>query len=598
MTRIWRLALAGALALCAAALVPSLVEDANTARADDGKRVALVIGNSTYPIKPLPSPVKDAAQWATSLEAAGFDVDQCLDCKLQQMKDKLAAFKAKIAPGDEAFFYYGGHGAEENDLNLLFPVDADIQGCGTLFEQSITLSYVLDVMAKAKVRVVVLDACRSSPFPTCTMDNDPSVYGPQEMPNGTLIAYATRRGDTAADTGQGSAYSRAVLPLAFQPGRPLYDALIEAAPEVQEATGGKQEPWVLSSLSPASYALRPGGSPVLYGTSTSTAGSQSPSTSPSAVHPEISSPPLGKLGDPPAGGPTGRTYVARKGTAGEMSFVGLSEGVFDMGSPEGVGESSEHPQRRVRVSGFAIGQSEVTQAQWAAVVRAAQNSIDTDAKGLKMAPATNKRASLPVESVSWCDAARFANVLSRLEGKRPAYTMGSGCEQAGDGDVPWDRTADGYRLPTAAEWEYAARAGTTTAYFFGDDPEQLCNYANIYDQSEIKWYTDPPWPPSDCNDGQTKTAPVCTYPTSTWGLCDLYGNVWEWTWDWYEDAYNPADVSDPSGPEYGIVRTVRGGSWAFPLPLTRSATRNHRPPPLVGSDLGFRLVLPTPASEP
>lgn len=605
--RIGRLLIGGLLGLGAALLLPSPLADGGTARAGAGKRVALVIGNSKYPVKPLPSPVKDAGQWKSSLVSAGFDVDQCLDCKLQEMKNKLATFKAGIAPGDEAFFYYGGHGAEENNINLLFPVDADVQGCENVFEESLSLGYVLGAMAQAEVKVVVLDACRSSPFPTCTMDADAHLFGPpQMMPSGTLVAYATRRGDTAADTGQGSAYSRAVLPLAFQQGKPLYEALTEATATVTQATGGKQEPWVLSNLSPASYALRPGISLAVaadtewtkiaampegaaktsavvsflsrYGTSgaSSVAEAQRYLTR-LGENGTAKSPSPEKLVNPPRGGPTGRIFVARQGTAGEMSFIELSEGAFYMGSPDGAGESDERPQRWTRVAPFAIGQSEVTQAQWAAVVKTAQRKRDPDAISLNIKTFGFHGDTLAVGQVSWCDVARFANALSRLEGRRPAYAVGEDCEEGGE--VAWDHNATGYRLPTEAEWEYAARAGTTTVYATGDSEADL---------ARAGWYGG--------NSGN-KTHAVCTATVKPWSLCDMHGNAWEWVWDWY-GAYTNAEVGSPQGPLHGEYRVLRGGSWSNTPEYTRSAKRNWSLPSFAYWNFGFRLVRPVVPPEP
>jgi len=619
----WRLALVGALAVSAALILP-LRREAGTARAAASKKVALVVGNSRYAVKPLASPAGDAKRWADRLEQAGWTVDRCPDCKLQDMRSKLSALRSAIAPGDEALFYYSGHGAEENGISLLFPVDADPPDCTTLFGQTVTLNDVLGVMAAARVKVVVLDACRSSPFPTCTMGNDTRVLGePTRMPSGTLIAYATRRGDPSVDPGGGSAFTRAVLPLAFQPGKALYDAVTEVGEAIKKSTGGVQEPWVLSNLSPASYALVPAVSPAVladtawskvaampdgpektsaalsflsdHGTSGAASVRAAQAWLTNQTGTRTPAPPMGMVGDPPSGGPTGRTYVAMRGTAGEMSFIGLSEGIFDMGSREGSGESDEHPQHRVRISGFALGQSEVTQAQWAAVVKAAQKSGDADAAKLQVDPSSFNGTLRPVESVSWCDAARFANALSRLEHRRPAYSVGTDCEQGGA--VGWDHAADGYRLPTEAEWEYAARAGTGKAYYFGDDPDQLCGYANVADQTGKKKY--PTWTIADCDDGQAETAPVCSYTKSPWGLCDMIGNVWEWTWDVYDSGwYGRSSAADPAGPaDRGGHRVLRGGSWYASPGSARSANRNVGPPSSAFGSMGLRLVLPVPAPE-
>ncbi|MCK6516916.1 SUMF1/EgtB/PvdO family nonheme iron enzyme [Myxococcota bacterium] len=269
----------------------------------------------------------------------------------------------------------------------------------------------------------------------------------------------------------------------------------------------------------------------------------------------------------PRGGPTGKTYKPE--VAGlDMTFVGLSGGQFCMGSPEGVGYGWERPQHPVKVSGFLLGKSEVTQAQWRAVVLAAQAVDDPDAPGLKAAPTYFKGDTLPVEKVSWCDAARFANALSRLDQRAPVYEITGSC------DVRWVDGANGYRLPTEAEWEYAARAGTTTAYATGDDEAAL---------ARAGWY--------DANSG-LKPHGVCTAPEKPWGLCDLHGNVFEWVWDGYS-TYGPGEVSDPRGGG-GASRVLRGGSWSYLPEYARSANRLWFAPSNAYGVVGFRLLLSSP----
>ena len=152
----------------------------------------------------------------------------------------------------------------------------------------------------------------------------------------------------------------------------------------------------------------------------------------------------------------------------------------------------------------------------------------------------------PVEQVSWNDAVEFCNRLSKSEGVE-------------------------YRLPTEAEWEYACRAGATTAYSFGDDERQLPQYA---------WYND--------NDSET-THPVGELKPNAWGLFDMHGNVWEWCQDWYGD-YDLQVVSDPTGPASGIRRVLRGGAFGFQPVDVRAANRTHDPPDYRVRHVGFRLA--------
>ena len=151
---------------------------------------------------------------------------------------------------------------------------------------------------------------------------------------------------------------------------------------------------------------------------------------------------------------------------------------------------------------------------------------------------------------SWHDAMEFCRKLSQKEGKT-------------------------YTLPTEAQWEYAARAGTDTAYSFGDDPSQLGEYA---------WYR-----------GNTggRTHPVKMKKPNTFGLYDVHGNVWEWCMDWYQDSYNGLGHVDPLGPRSGQTRVTRGGAWHAYAGPYRSAVREGYNPDARNrySDVGFRVVL-------
>jgi formylglycine-generating enzyme required for sulfatase activity len=183
----------------------------------------------------------------------------------------------------------------------------------------------------------------------------------------------------------------------------------------------------------------------------------------------------------------------------------------------------------------------------------------------------------PVEGVSWFDAVRFCNRLSETEGRTPSYRIHRPVEgTAAQPVVEWDRTADGYRLPTEAEWEYACRAETETAYSFGDDVTQLGDHAWFYENSE------------------RRTHAVGGKKPNGWGLYDFHGNVWEWCWDWYEDEKVTADkrvtFADPVGPPSGSWRILRGGAFSKGPRNLRSADRARDPPDGRGRDVGFRCA--------
>ncbi len=289
--------------------------------------------------------------------------------------------------------------------------------------------------------------------------------------------------------------------------------------------------------------------------------------------------PIGAVGSSPIGAPTGRSRIVTIGLWTEFRFLELSAGEFDMGSTNGKGTDYERPLHRVRLTGpIWLAQSEVTQGQWRAVVWEARAAKDTEAAGLNWATSAFTEDDLPVEAVSWCDVVRFANALSRLEGLEPAYIVGADCEQGGA--VSWSRGASGYRLPTEAEWEYAARAGQATVYGTGNTEADL---------GRAGWY-----------DGNSagRTHAVCTAAEQPWGLCDLHGNVWEWVWDGF-GPYDPAsEVRDPVGVPSASYHVFRGGSSTNTAERARAASRARTLPSGQLEHLGFRLVLPAAVPVP
>jgi formylglycine-generating enzyme required for sulfatase activity len=226
-----------------------------------------------------------------------------------------------------------------------------------------------------------------------------------------------------------------------------------------------------------------------------------------------------------------------------------------MGSPDtdDMVYADEKPQHQVTVSGFRIVVTPVTADVYHEVMR-----------GEILA---ESEARLPAVDVRWDDAIAFCNKLSEREGYRPCYRRRFG---------RWvcDWRADGYRLPTEAEWEYACRAGTTTRYAFGQDPARLNVYA---------WFAD----------NASGPQPVASKRPNPWGLYDMHGNVWEWCWNWY-GLYTAQPATDPRGPKKPAANrewwVVRGGSFGDPSEDLRSARRDVGLPGDWGRFNGFRCV--------
>ena len=172
----------------------------------------------------------------------------------------------------------------------------------------------------------------------------------------------------------------------------------------------------------------------------------------------------------------------------------------------------------------------------------------------------------PVVNVSWNDAVEFCKWLSRKEGKA-------------------------YRLPTEAEWEYACRAGTTTRYWCGDDPEKLAEVANTADATAKAKLPELAKSAIKNSDGYVFTAPVGSFQPNRFGLYDMHGNAWQWCSDRYDPAYYAASgTNDPRGAKAGGSRVFRGGSWLDWACYCRSAMRGKNPPFYRTNTVGFRIV--------
>jgi formylglycine-generating enzyme required for sulfatase activity len=247
---------------------------------------------------------------------------------------------------------------------------------------------------------------------------------------------------------------------------------------------------------------------------------------------------------------------------GEM--VTIPAGFFEMGSR--YGRDEEKPVHKVWIDSFLMDRHEVTQSEYEKL-----GKFDAFPN-----PSHFQGADLPVDQVTWPQAARFCNARSRLEGLQPCYN---------EDTAACDFAANGYRLPTEAEWEYACRAGTTSGYSFGDEARQVGDFA---------WFAD--------NSGK-KTHPVGRKKPNPWGLFDMHGNLAEWCQDIYAlNYYKTSPEKAPRGPDEGNEYVLRGGSWKSPADALRSAYRTGEAPGfsdacLARDAIGFRCVRKAPTSN-
>ena len=273
-------------------------------------------------------------------------------------------------------------------------------------------------------------------------------------------------------------------------------------------------------------------------------------------------------GGRPAPRPSGT--VSRGGVP--EGFVLVEGGTFTMGIPSNEPDWFDHegPQHQVTVKSFYMARHEVTQREWQEIMGTTvtqQRNMAQQAANDSGWPLHGEGDNYPMYYVSWYEAIEYCNKRSVKEGLTQAY-RGSG------NSITCDWNANGYRLPTEAEWEYAAKGGNKNFLTY--------LYSGSNSAGAVAWY--------DGNSGST-THPVGTKAPNDLGLYDMSGNVWEWCWDWYGN-YSGGEQTNPTGAVSGADRVMRGGSWDADARRLRSAYRSSSTPTNRYSDIGFRLVRP------
>jgi formylglycine-generating enzyme required for sulfatase activity len=382
-------------------------------------RVALVIGNGKYQYNSiLKNPANDAQDMAAALSQAGFDVVLRTDASLDDMNKALREFGNKLkSQKGIGLFYYSGHGTQVNGKSYLLPVDQDIEDADEVAYKAVDAEAVLAKMQSAgnSLNLVFLDACRNNPFPGSGRSGERGLAVMKVNLPESVIVYAAEPGKTATDgEWRNSPFTQALLKNMTAPGIDILAVMKRVKADVASATNGQQSPRVDQNLS-VDFAFYPA--------------SPQPTT---------------------LAAPAGMVFVPG--------------GIFTMGSPEKeAGRYNEEVQHQVTESGFYIGATEVTQAQYKAL--------------MGMNPSSARGDDLPVEQVSWFDAVAYCNKRSQLEGLSPVYMIRGTTVMAN-----W--LANGYRLPTEAEWEYAAKGGSASAALAVD-----AVYAGSANLDAVAWYS-------------------------------------------------------------------------------------------------------------
>ncbi|WP_171899574.1 SUMF1/EgtB/PvdO family nonheme iron enzyme, partial [Candidatus Marithrix sp. Canyon 246] len=397
----------------------------------NSKKLALVIGNRQYKYGVLANTVNDATDVARVLGQIGFEVILKTDLDRRAMNNAIHEFgqRLKASRSSIGWFYYSGHGARGDGENYLLPIDNEsIRTADDLQYEAVPASKVLQTMnnAKTDMNIIVLDACRDKPYRSIGKN---SSRGLKQMQNrGSIIAFATADGDIAADVSRNgrnglfTSHLISALSSANKTHQRIDDMFMQVSSAVLQESRGKQEPWYNASLR----------TPFCFG------GCQVAN-----VVPQPKPKPI------PASSKKVFQDRLRDGGLGPK-MVKIPAGSFRMGDIQGGGNYDEKPVHRVSVGKFAMGMYEVTKGQFSKFVNATAYRTDADKKGSCYAykdgwkhvkgvnwrnPNFSQNNNHPVTCVSWNDATAYTKWLSNQTGKN-------------------------YRLPTEAEWEYAARAGT------------------------------------------------------------------------------------------------------------------------------------------
>lgn len=576
------------------------------------KRIALVIGNSAYPGSPLKNPSNDARAMAVKLKKLGFDVVARENLSTRQISTTLREFRSRLQPGGVALFFYAGHGMQVKGINYLPSVDANISSEEDVPLNSVNVNQVLEIMddAKTRLNLVFLDACRNNPF-TRRFRSAGDGLARINAPSGTLISFATRPGSVASDgEGDHGLYTQNLLAQIETPNQPIEQNLKRVVAAVKKASNGAQEPWMEGSLDGDFYFVGgPTGSPaaapvgglgesatfeLTFWDSIKASDNVEDYRAYLEKYPQGQFAPLaeGRLRRLAPAKPTESGAVPGRDAGGAQVFrdcpecpemVVIPAGSFQMGAPakEAGSGDSERPRHEVRIGKpLAIGRYEVTRAQYAAFVKATGHQgegscyVWVGSEWLNQPgrswrdPDFDQDDGHPVVCVSWQDAKAYVAWLAMKTGKA-------------------------YRLPSESEWEYAARGGTRTSRFWGDDPDLACEFANVHDtdsQARRRF----PWEAHACRDGYVETAPVGKFKPNAYGLHDMLGNAWEWVEDCQSVNYIGAPADGSARVSDDCPRRVyRGGGWSGPASV-RAATRNSNPASYRSQLLGIRVVRPAP----
>jgi len=499
-----------------------------------GKQYALFIAIDNYrEWTPLKKPVADAKEIRDILQKDYF-IDEVIELYNEQATRQniiktFTDLQAKIGVHDSLFIYYAGHGYLEDGSGQGFWIPVDGGADKTKQDNWLLNSQIRGYISRFKTIHVFLvsDSCFSGDLLDASRSSAPQIDNEYLRKAYTLMSRQVMTSGASEQVPDQSEFSAAFINTLRKNTDPLL-CPSDIFPDLRRSVRK-----TMPMFGPLAETRHQSGAEFIFfrrQTSVTVQPSPTPTPQPSTV-------------------PT--------------NMVLINGGTFTMGSPRTeANRDRDETQHQVTVSSFYMSPKEVTLSEYLKVMQFNPNGLV-------------QGANMPVISINWYNAIEYCNARSIAEGLTPAYNINYSRKDPNnrnDNDyyqflVTWDKNADGYRLPTEAEWEYACRAGTNTAY----------NNGNSITDSQAVY--------------RSGTAfPVGSYTPNKFGLYDMHGNVAEWCWDWYGE-YNTSAQTDPSGPVSGKLRVARGGSWRNSKSQhLRSAYRLSLTPTWYGNNMGIRVV--------
>lgn len=527
------------------------------------RRLALVIGNKDYQyVSRLNNPGNDADDMASALQSLGFEVITKKNLSQTDFLRVIDDFGNRLRQYDVGLFYYSGHGVQHEGENYLVPVDAQAKSANEIEYTCVKLGRTMAKMegANLDVSLAFIDACRDNPFPSATKSTVAKGLTIPNNPPGSFVAFSTRAGSTADDNQQGrnGLFTSELLKYIVIPNLGIRSILDRTTKGVSSLSNKAQIPGRYDELT---------GDFIFVKTTNTIQNTET------TVRQEVM-----EIGEEPSMFSEWAVQEEKKSNLkpvvnldakfSDLPFtdmVFVPGGTFQMGDTRNEGESDEK-ERTVTLEGFWMSKYEIKQVQWEAVMGNNPSYF-------------SNCSNCPVENISWYDAIDFCNKLSDLIGKQKVYKR--------DGlHVEINRFADGYRLPTEAEWEFAAGGGVNNRTRFGNGKDILApqeanfngsvSYTKSYSKEGIN---------------REKTVPVGSFKSNSLGLYDMTGNVSEWCQDWY-NWYPTKAESNPLGESIGTSKVHRGGSFGNIPSKLRVSTRAQKDPESKGRFTGLRIVSP------